>query len=205
MNLPAGPPRQEPLNQDVVLASTSVYRRELLARLGVPFRWVAPRFDEAALSREGKTPRAVAEALAEGKAVSIAVLERGATVIGCDQLVALEGRVLGQPGSLERAIEQLLALAGRSHELITALVVLHNEQSCRHTDVSRLRMRPLTRRQIERYVEHDRPVDCAGSYKLEQRGIVLFESIATEDQSAITGLPLIRLTSILRTLGHAVP
>ncbi len=205
MNLQAGPSRQEPLNQDLVLASTSVYRRQLLARLGIPFRWVAPRFDEAALSRDGKTPRTVAETLAEGKAASIAVLERSATVIGCDQLVALEGRILGKPGSLERAIEQLQTLAGRTHELITALVVLRAEQSFRHTNVTRLHMRPLTHPEIERYVEHDRPVDCAGSYKLEQRGIVLFESIATEDQSAITGLPLIRLTSILRTLGHAVP
>ncbi len=203
MNPRADPPRQESLK--LVLASTSVYRRELLARLGIPFRWTAPRFDEAALSRDGKTPRTVAEALAEGKAASISVLERGATVIGCDQLVVLEGRILGKPGSLECVIEQLQALAGRTHELITALVVLRDEQSLRHTDITRLRMRPLTLPEIERYVEHDRPVDCAGSYKLEQRGIVLFESIETDDQSAITGLPLIRLTSILRTLGHAVP
>ncbi len=203
MNHRADPPPREPLK--LVLASTSVYRRELLARLGIPFRWVAPRFDEAALSRDGKTPRAIAEALAEGKAASIAVTERDATVIGCDQLVALEGRILGKPGSLDRAVEQLQALAGRTHELITALVVLHGAQSFRHTNVTRLRMRPLTDQEIARYVEHDRPVDCAGSYKLEQRGIVLFESVDTEDQSAITGLPLIRLTSILRALGHAVP
>jgi septum formation protein len=190
---------------NLVLASTSVYRRELLARLGIPFRWVAPRFHEAELSRAGKTPRAVAEALAEAKAASISVLEPGATVIGCDQLVALEGRILGKPGSLERAIEQLQALAGRTHELITALVVLRAEQSFRHTDVSRLRMRALTRPEIERYVEQDRPIDCAGSYKLEQRGIVLFERIETEDHTAITGLPLIRLTDLLRPLGHPLP
>ena len=166
---------------------------------------MAPQFDEAVLSRDGKTPRAVAEALAEGKAASISILEQGATVIGCDQLVALEGRVLGKPGSLERAIEQLETLAGQTHELITALVVLRDEQSFRHTDVTRLRMRPLTRAEIERDAAHDRPIDCAGSYKLEQRGIVLFESIETEDHSAITGLPLIRLTGLLRTLGYAVP
>ena len=133
------------------------------------------------------------------------MLEPGATVIGCDQLVALEGRILGKPGTQVRAIEQLQALSGRTHELITALVVLRAEQVLRHTDVSRLRMRELTRREIERYVEHDRPVDCAGSYKLEQRGIVLFESIATDDHTAITGMPLIQLTSILRALGHQVP
>ncbi len=118
MNPQADPPRQESVN--LVLASTSVYRRELLARLGIPFRCVAPRFDEAALSQGRQDTALVAEALAEGKAASISVLERDATVIGCDQLVALEGRILGKPGSLERAIEQLQALAGRTHELITA-------------------------------------------------------------------------------------
>ncbi len=191
--------------EEVVLASSSVYRRDLLARLGIPFRCVAPRFDEATFSHADRAPRAVAEALAEGKAASIAVLEPAATVIGCDQLVALEAQILGKPGSLEQAVEQLLALAGRPHELITALVVFHHEQTFRHTDVSRLWMRKLTRSEIERYVQHDRPVDCAGSYKLEQRGIVLFERIDTGDHSAITGLPLIRLTSILRELGHPLP
>jgi septum formation protein len=189
----------------LILASTSAYRHELLSRLGIPFRSVAPRFDETQLSRDGKTPRAVAEALARGKAASIALIEPGATVIGCDQLVALEGRILGKPGSLERAVEQLETLAGRTHELITALVVLSAGQSLRHTNVARLHMRALRRAEIERYVKHDRPVDCAGSYKLEQRGIVLFESIESEDHSAITGLPLIRLTGLLRTLGYAVP
>jgi septum formation protein len=190
---------------NLVLASTSAYRRTLLERLGIPFRCAAPRFDEGSLPRGGKTPREVAEALAEGKAASIAVLEPGVTVIGCDQLVALEGEILGKPGSLERAIEQLQVLSGRTHELITALVVLRGDRSFRHTDVTRLRMRLLTKPEIDRYVQHDRPFDCAGSYKLEEQGIVLFESIETEDQSAITGLPLIRLTTFLRTIGHAVP
>lgn len=203
MNPRPDPPRHE--SADLILASTSVYRRDLLARLGIPFRCEAPRFDESELSRDGKTPRAVAEALAEGKAASIAVLEPCATIIGCDQLVALQGRILGKPGSLEQAVEQLVTMAGRTHELITALVVMRADRSLRHTDVTRMRMRALTRSEIDRYVIHDRPLDCAGSYKLEQRGIVLFESIESEDQSAITGLPLIRLTGILRTLGYAVP
>jgi septum formation protein len=190
---------------DLVLASTSAYRRALLSRLGVPFRCVAPRFDESSIPSDGKSPRAIAEALALGKAASVAAIEPGATIIGCDQLVALEGLVFGKPGSVERAVDQLHALAGRTHELITALVVLKRDRSFCHTDVTRLRMRRLTRREIERYVAHDRPLDCAGSYKLEERGIVLFESIETEDHTAITGLPLIRLTSFLRTLGHAVP
>ncbi len=147
----------------------------------------------------------LAEALAEAKAASIEVLEPGAVVVGCDQLAALDGRILGKPGTLEKAAAQLEALAGRTHELITALVVLHAGQVLRHTDVTRLHMRPLTRLEIERYLAHDRPIDCAGSYKLEQRGIVLFENIESADHSAITGLPLIRLTSMLRGLGFPVP
>jgi septum formation protein len=197
------PLRQEQAN--VILASTSVYRKRLLRRLGIPFRCVAPRFDEAQLPRDGRTPRAVAEALAKGKAASVAVIEPEATVIGCDQLVALDGSILGKPGSMERAAQQLEALAGRTHELITALVVAHGRRSLYHTDVTRLRMRALTRPEIERYLSHDRPLDCAGSYKLEQRGIVLFECIESEDHSSIIGLPLIRLTSLLRTLGYTVP
>ena len=88
--------------------------------------------------------------------------EPDATIIGCDQLVALDGHILGKPGSLERAVDQLETLAGRTHELITALVVLRGERSFRHIDIAHLHMRVLTRPEIERYVRHDQPVDCAG-------------------------------------------
>ncbi len=190
---------------DLVLASTSTYRRSLLERLGVPFRCVAPRFDESAVALEGKAPRALAELLARGKAMSIAAIEPEATVIGCDQLVAFEGKVFGKPGSVDRAIDQLLAMSGQTHELITALVVIQRKRSFDHVDVTRLRMRALGRAEIERYVAHDQPLDCAGAYKLEERGIVLFDQIQAEDHTAITGLPLIRLTTFLRELGFAVP
>ncbi len=102
---------------------------------------MAPRFDEATLARDGKTPQSIAEALAEAKAASISATEPAATVIGCDQLVAIDGRILGKPGSSERAIEQLQRLSGCTHELITALVVVQDGQLFRHTNVSRLRMR----------------------------------------------------------------
>jgi 7-methyl-GTP pyrophosphatase len=195
--------RQQPL--DLVLASTSPYRRVLLERLGVPFRILAPRFEESSIPTDAGSPLEVAEALALGKAQSISAVEPGATVIGSDQLVAIEGQIFGKPGSIERAIDQLQALAGRTHELYTALVVLHADRSCRHTDVTRLRMRSLDRDEIGRYLAHDRPLDCAGSYKLEERGIVLFESIESADHTAIMGLPLVRLTTILRELGFAIP
>jgi septum formation protein len=126
-------------------------------------------------------------------------------LIGCDQLVTFEGRIFGKPGSSEGALEQLSALAGRSHELITALAVWHGGRIFPHTDVTTLRMRRLDRAGMERYVAADRPIDCAGSYRLEARGITLFESIDSEDHSAITGLPLIALTTILRRLGFVIP
>jgi septum formation protein len=191
----------------LVLASTSSYRRSLLQRLGVPFRCRSPLCDEAALQRRsaGLEPRRLAETLALAKASSLLDDEPRSTIIGCDQLVSLGGRVFGKPGSAERAVDQLRSLSGQTHELITALVVVRGPDIFRHTDVTRLRMRPLACEAIERYVAADGPFDCAGSYKLESRGIVLFDRIESEDQSAITGLPLIALTTILSDLGFPVP
>jgi septum formation protein len=162
-------------------------------------------FEETSVSPLGRSPRELAELLADGKAASVAGREPAATVIGCDQVVALEGKLFSKPHSRDRAIDQLTALAGRTHELITALVVLGRGREFRHTDVTRMQMRTLSTAEIERYVTHERPFDCAGSYKLEERGIVLFEAIETEDHTAITGLPLIALTTFLRALGFTVP
>ncbi len=196
------------LSSDLILASTSIYRRALLERLGLPFRCEAPICDEAAIQAEmsGAGPREIAEALARHKAWSLVFAGLGGgTIVGCDQLVSFEGRIFGKPGSLDRAIEQLETMSGRTHELITAMVVIRGDQMLSHTDVTRLRMRPLSRESIERYVRADRPMDCAGSYKLESRGIALFERIESEDHTAITGLPMIALISILRGLGYPIP
>ncbi len=197
--------REEARGRDLVLASTSRYRRVLLERLGVAFRCRAPRVDEELWKADVEDTRGLAEGLARAKALSLCDEEPDATLIGCDQLVAFEGRIFGKPASAEGAVGQLTALAGRSHELITALAVWHDGRMFPHTDVTTLRMRSLDRAAIERYVEADRPVDCAGSYRLEERGITLFESIDSDDQSAITGLPLIALTTILRQIGFAIP
>ncbi len=192
---------------ELVLASTSPYRRMLLERLGVPFRCHAPQVDEVVLKRQMETsdPRVLAERLAQAKAESLIDLEPDATLIGCDQLVAFEGRILGKPGSPTDAVAQLASMVGRPHELITALVVWSGGRLDRHTEIATLHMRSLTLSEIERYVAADHPVDCAGAYKLEQRGIALFERIVAEDHSAITGLPLIALTSILRDLDFDIP
>jgi septum formation protein len=195
------------LDRDLVLASTSPYRHALLERLGLPFRCVAPRVDEEALKAEraGEAPEALAGRLALAKAASVADAFPDATVIGSDQLVALDGEVLGKPGTADRAVAQLLRLAGRPHRLITAVAVLDRGRVVSHMDVTTLHMRSLTAAELARVVAADSPLDCAGGYKLEARGITLFEWIDSADHTAIVGLPLIALTTILRDIGFAVP
>jgi septum formation protein len=190
---------------ELVLASTSVYRRALLERLGVPFRWRAPRCDEESLKSRETDPRGLAETLALAKAKSLVEAEVNATIIGSDQVVSFQGKIFGKPGSVDRAVEQLAAMAGQTHELITAMAVIHDDQVFRHMDVTSLRMRPLSRAAIERYVSADQPLDCAGAYKLESRGVALFEQIDSADHSAITGLPLLALVRILCELGYEIP
>jgi septum formation protein len=190
---------------ELVLASTSVYRRALLERLGVPFHWRAPRCDEESLKNRETDPRGLAETLALAKAKSLVEAGVNAAIIGSDQVVSFQGKIFGKPGSVDRAVEQLAAMAGQTHELITAMAVIHDDQVFRHTDVTTLRMRPLSLAAIERYVAADQPLDCAGAYKLESRGVALFEKIDSADHSAITGLPLMALVTILRELGYEIP
>jgi septum formation protein len=190
---------------EIILASTSPYRRQLLERLGVPFRSVPPRFDESTYPGEGLDPVTLAESLAYRKASSIVSEFPRAVIIGSDQLVSLDETIYGKPGILEKAIDQLVSMSGRTHRLITALVVLHRGMTMRHVDVTTLQMRSLDRTAIRRYLERDQPYDCAGSYKLESGGIALFERIETADHTAITGLPLIALTSVLRRIGYSIP
>ncbi|MEY4582407.1 MAG: hypothetical protein RL701_7110 [Pseudomonadota bacterium] len=190
----------------LVLASTSVYRRQLLARLGVPFTAAAPSCDEEALKDPTLAPAALASHLAREKARSILSDWPGAYVLGSDQLVEVDGEVLGKPGTAERAVAQLTQLSGRSHRLITAFALVSPSGALtEHVDVHTLRMRTLSAAELTRYVSADQPLDCAGSYKIETRGITLFEHIEGTDFTAIPGLPLIALTSVLRTHGFVVP
>jgi septum formation protein len=194
---------------DLILASTSRYRRQLLARLGLPFRVLAPVCDEDDHKQVHLEPRALTEALALAKAQSLQASWPAATIIGSDQVAAVEEGdgwlVLGKPGDADRAVEQLACLAGRTHHLVTALAVVHRGRIWRHTDVTKLTMRPLAGADLRRYVDLDRPFDCAGAYKLEAHGIGLFSRIDSADHSAITGLPLLALTGILAEIGYAVP
>jgi septum formation protein len=200
-----GPLPHPPKPPDLILASTSPYRRTLLERLGISFRCQSPTCDESALKNESFDPRFLAERLAHAKAACVAAIQPGAAVIGGDQVVSFQNRIFGKPGMYQRAVDQLLAMAGQSHQLITALVVVCDQKVQHHTDVTTLWMRSLSREAIERYVAADRPFDCAGSYKLESRGIALFERIESADHTAITGIPLIALVTMLRSLGYEVP
>lgn len=190
---------------DLVLASTSAGRRALLERLGVPFSCVAPGVDEAPLHASEPDPAQLAQRLAAAKAEAVAALHPEAVVIGGDQVAALEDEVLHQPGSPERAREQLRRLSGRTHVLHTATCIQHPGGAVTWLEAPRMTMRELTDAEIARSVERDDPRWCAGAYKLERSGIALFERIEAVDWNAVVGLPLLRLVRELRALGMPVP
>lgn len=189
----------------LVLASTSPYRKELLERLGVPFTCVAPEVDEAAARSGESSPIALARGLALAKATAVAKKHGKDVVIGCDQVAALGEQILGKPGTAAAAKEQLQALQGNEHMLITAVAVRCGKEVDEFVEVTSLRMRKLSGKEIERYVELDQPLDCAGSYKFERAGVALFDRVQGEDHSAITGLPLVKLCAALRRFGLQVP
>jgi len=188
----------------LVLASTSPYRRELLSRLGLPFHCEAPGVDEERFPHRG-SPEVRASALALAKARAVAARLPGAVVVGSDQVCALDDEVLGKPGTVEAACVQLRRLQGRSHWLATAVAVVHGTRERTVLDVTRLHMRALEDDAIRRYVEADRPLDCAGSYRIEALGISLFDGIEGSDQTAIVGLPLLATCAMLREFGYRLP
>ncbi|WII73773.1 nucleoside triphosphate pyrophosphatase [Bdellovibrio sp. 22V] len=185
--------------KQLILASTSKYRQELLSRLAYTFTSQAPLIDEEKEKDPSLSPRALAEKLAYLKAASLKA--PGRVVIGGDQLVSFEGRIIGKSHTREKAVEQLLAMQGKTHELITAICVFDGDKPIPYTDITRMHMKPLSREKIERYVDLDQATDCAGSYKIEKHGIQLFEKIESQDFTAIQGLPLIELSKILENLG----
>lgn len=193
----------EPLRA-LVLASTSPYRRDLLARLGLQFEVAAPRVDEAALP--GESPADTALRLAVAKARDVAARHPAAWVIGSDQLAELDGAPLGKPGCRGGAIRQLAAMAGRPVVFHTAVCVVRDGMSERvHVDRTVVHLRSLESEEIERYVDAEQPLDCAGSFKAEGRGIALFDAIESRDPTALIGLPLIATAALLREAGFQLP
>jgi len=185
----------------LILASTSVYRGQLLARLGIPFESVAPQADEAVLPNE--PPRDTALRLAKAKASAVAPAYPEALIIGSDQVASCEGRRLDKPGTHENAVAQLTWLSGRSADFDTAVCVLdaRAQRSAAEVVSCRVTFRQLPPAKIEAYLRRERPYDCAGSAKAEGLGIALIAGIETEDPTSLIGLPLIALTGLLEDFG----
>jgi septum formation protein len=189
--------------KNLILASQSVYRQAQLKQLGLPFEAKKPLIDEDSEKDPALSPQKLAEKLAFLKAQSLKATN--SVVIGGDQLVAHRGLILGKPHTRENALAQLQSLQGQTHELITAICVFDGEDCTPFVDTTRLTMKSLTLQQIERYVDLDQPLDCAGTYKIEKHGMMLFEKIDSQDFSAIQGLPLLALSQILTKLGFSIP
>lgn len=188
----------------LVLASSSPYRRLLLEKLGLTFNCASPDVDES--QRPGEPPQELARRLAESKARALAADFPDHLIVGSDQVATIGGRVLGKPGGRAAAIEQLLLAAGKAVSFHTGLYVWNSreQRGLGDLDTTTVHFRPLTRQQIEAYVERETPYDCAGGFKSESLGIVLFQRIEGEDPNALVGLPLIRLVKLLEQFGVAV-
>ena len=188
----------------IVLASRSPYRRDLLARLRLRFEVRAPAVDEAALP--GEAARETALRLAQAKARAVAPGCPAALIIGCDQVAVLDGVSLGKPGNHASAVAQLKAMRGRNVLFHTALALFNARTGALQTAEvpTTVRFRQYGDAEIERYLEAERPYDCAGSARIEGLGIVLVESVHSSDPTALIGLPLMQLAAMLRNEGVAV-
>ena len=188
----------------LILASTSPYRRSLLARFGVPFEALAPGVGEEHVAGESAADRALR--LSREKARAVALRHPGAVVIGSDQVAALAEGVLDKPEDAARCRRQLRALSGKSARFYTGCAVLGGpNRELTHLDTTTVVFRTLGELEIERYMMRERPYDCAGGFKAEGLGIALFERIESQDPSALIGLPLIWLAGALRAAGFELP
>ena len=186
--------------RNIILASSSGYKNSLLANLGMPFEAISPDVDEQPLPEE--EPKALTLRLAELKATAISERFNNALVIGSDQVASCENAIIGKPGSLKGAVEQLSFLQGKEVLFFTSVAVSVSKKRCPSKCVlSKVVFRNLTKRQIQSYVQVEKPLDCAGSFKAEALGITLFEAISSNDPTALIGLPLIALTTLLIEFG----
>lgn len=195
----------DPFRPRLVLASTSPYRQELLARLGIPFETTAPNVDESPAA--GEMPQALALRLACAKAQAAQAAFPDALIIGCDQVAAVGATLLNKPGTHARAVEQLKLMSGKQIAFFTALCLLNARTLQRQTAIVpvTVHMREFSTGQIERYLQAERPYDCAGSARIEGLGITLVARLDGDDPNALIGLPLIKLCDMLRNEGVDLP
>jgi septum formation protein len=189
---------------NLVLASTSIYRKELLSRLGLAFSTATPQVDETPQAKE--SPEHLVRRLAEAKARAVAEQYPDALIIGSDQVAVIDGQILGKPGTHERAVAQLQMASGKRLEFLTGVCLFNSSTGTVQVDMVPYAVifRSLTDQQIDRYLHRDKPYHCAGSFKSEALGITLCERFEGGDATALIGLPLIRLTRMLEREGVAV-
>lgn len=195
-----------PTQPRLILGSSSKYRKELLSRLQIPFSVAVPEIDETPLKDE--TPEATALRLAREKAAAIAAREEDVIVIGCDQVATLDGEQIGKPGSHDNALKQLQKMRGRQVVFHTALCLWDGRRNRPSGNTVQLEnvqtavtFRDLQDAELNAYLQIEQPYDCAGSAKNEGLGIAIIERIESSDPTALTGLPLIALTTMLRRAG----
>ena len=190
---------------ELILASTSPYRKRLLERLQIPFNCVAPEVDESPLP--GEPPEALAERLARAKAQAVSSLQPGALVVGSDQVASLDGRCIGKPGGFDAAAQQLQDSSGRIVQFYTGVALAGPDgETCRsRVEVFKVTFRQLTEAEIAAYLQKEAPYDCAGSFKCEGLGIALFEKMIGDDPTSLEGLPLIATCGLLRDAGIYLP
>lgn len=189
----------------LILASTSRYRKALLEKLGLRFQCASPEVDET--PRPGETADTLVRRLAHAKASAIARQHDQGLIIGSDQVCVCDGRILGKPGTVENAVAQLMLAQGRSVTFHTGLCVVNaaNGHAEQLVEPFTVHFRSLGEAAIRRYVEAERPLDCAGSFKCEGMGIVLFKALEGRDPNALIGLPLIGLIDLLALHGLHLP
>ncbi len=190
--------------RNLILGSTSTYRRELLTRLAIPFSVESPHVDETPVPSE--PPAALAARLALAKAQAVAQRHPDSVVIGSDQVADLDGQPLGKPGNHDRAVAQLRQMRGKTVVFQTAVAVVCLQSGFCQQELApvKVRFRDLTDAEIENYLRLEQPYDCAGSAKSEGLGIALLDAIDSDDPTALVGLPLIRTSRMLRAAGIAL-
>ena len=204
MNFAATQTTTTPATRQLILGSTSRYRRELMERLCIPFEVYSPDVDETPLPQEA--PRALAERLALAKAKAVAAKFPEAVVIGSDQVADLNGQSLGKPGTHDRAVAQLRQMRGQTVIFLTAVAVVCQSTGFEEFGLAavKVKFRDLSDDEIENYLQLEKPYDCAGSAKSEGLGIALLDSIDSDDPTALIGLPLIRTCQMIRAAGIAL-
>ncbi len=193
---------QNPTAAPITLASSSSYRRGLLDRFLDDYEVISPDVDESNV--DDLEAGEFAARLARAKAEAVSAQAPASLIIGADQLAVLDGRILGKPGGHQAAVEQLVAASGKKVRFLTAVCILDPVSRSRHehTDETVVHFRRFDRRLAEAYLRHDEPYDCAGSFKIEGAGFVLFEKVKTKDPTALIGLPMIWIAGRLLELEY---